>query len=330
METIWNLEILLIAGLQSAFSGSMEVMSLITSLGSEKFFILWLPVILWCVDYGLGIKIGMILITSGQLFSTLKIMLHSPRPFWYSPTIQANSIETGFGMPSGHAMNTMSIFGLGAAEVRQKWITWVCLILIFLVGLSRVVLGMHFISDVLMGWLLGGILVWCFSRFANSFTSWFQRLTPAYQYLLVVASTLVWILICLVPSVLSSRLPVPTNWVNNALAFGEAARPHPYSFSWIFSNTGIWCGVTLGAVWLNLHGGMQTRGGLHQQVLKLAIGILGLFILFLGLDKIFPDGQSIIAYVLRFVRYGVVGLWVSAVAPAIFIRLKLAERKVSN
>jgi membrane-associated phospholipid phosphatase len=327
MESIWNLEIILIAGLQSIFSGSMELMRSITSLGSEMFFILWLPVILWCIDYGLGIKIGLILISSGQIFSSLKISLHSPRPFWYSPSVQAHSIETGYGMPSGHATNTMSIFGLSAFEIKQKWLTWVCGILIFLVGLSRVVLGMHFISDVLTGWLLGALLVWAFSRYAQPFTIWIQKLAPARQYLFVIASTLVWILICLIPSILASGVPVPANWIENALAFGPQARPHPYELSWIFSNAGIWGGVTIGAVWLNQRGGILVKGVLHQQAIKLAIGILGVLILWVGLDKAFPDGQSILAFTLRFVRYCIVGFWVSGAAPEIFIRLKLAKRK---
>jgi hypothetical protein len=47
--------------------------------------------------------------------------------------------------------------------------------------------------------------------------------------------------------------------------------------------------------------------------------------LFLGLSAICPRGHTLLAYLLRYVRYTALGLWVAYLAPRVFDRLKLNE-----
>jgi len=49
-----------------------------------------------------------------------------------------------------------------------------------------------------------------------------------------------------------------------------------------------------------------------------------LLILWAGLKLIFPSGDDWLALILRYVRYGLVGFWVTGLAPLVFYRLKLA------
>jgi hypothetical protein len=44
------------------------------------------------------------------------------------------------------------------------------------------------------------------------------------------------------------------------------------------------------------------------------------------LGLVFPRSETLLAYSLRYLRYGLVGFWVAAGAPELFIRLRLAER----
>jgi hypothetical protein len=49
-----------------------------------------------------------------------------------------------------------------------------------------------------------------------------------------------------------------------------------------------------------------------------------------GVDKLFgliaPDAEALLPFILRFVRYTLVGAWVAGGAPWAFLRLKLAEK----
>jgi len=45
----------------------------------------------------------------------------------------------------------------------------------------------------------------------------------------------------------------------------------------------------------------------------------------MGLGAIIPDGDGIFFYILRYLRYPLVGWWVAAGAPWVFARLSLVE-----
>jgi len=92
--------------------------------------------------------------------------------FFKNILARARPIETlfhvsrvGYSFPSGHALLSMIFYGcLGffAAHVARK--TWqkkligiVVGCIIFLIGFSRVFLGVHWFSDVIAGWSLGGV-----------------------------------------------------------------------------------------------------------------------------------------------------------------------------
>jgi membrane-associated phospholipid phosphatase len=326
MDVIWQFEIIVLHWIQNLGDWLVEPMRAITLLGSEQFFILILPVILWCFDYGLGLRVGMILMSSNLINHALKLTFHSPRPFWYSPEIQAHSVENTFGMPSGHSMNTISVFGLIAANLNRKWIKWTCAILIFGVGFSRLFLGMHFISDVLGGWLFAGALLFFFVRFGDRFVEWFLKRPIISQYALVGLSTLVWILIAQLAMIGSQEWQMPSEWITNAIRFGEDLRPDPFDVTGAYTGAGIWLGLGAGAVWLRQRGGFTAKSENLQPLFRYLIGLAGTVFFWIGLDQVFPDGTSLIPLVFRLIRYALVGFWVSGAAPEIFIKLKIAHR----
>ncbi len=285
-----------------------------------------MPILIWCVDYALGLRVGLILISSGQLNGIFKVLFHSPRPFWIDARVQPYSVESSFGMPSGHAMNTSSIFGRFAVGMKRTWITWVCIILTLLVGISRLYLGMHFLSDVLVGWLFGGLLLLVFVKLDQPVTRWFASRLAGTQYLIVIFTTLFWIVICLLPFLSVGSWQIPQSWIDTAVRNGPALMPEPYDITGFITTAGIWLGVGLGAVWLSHRGGFDARGTSLHQLYRFLLGVVVTGIIWLGLDLIFPDGVTLIAFAFRVLRYALMGAWITAGAPVVFIRLKWANR----
>lgn len=96
-----------------------------------------------------------------QLFASLgKRLVHRPRPSI------AYYAEPSFSFPSGHATLSVALYGFLAyallRNAKRRWryrtfVLFLSLTAIVAVGLSRVYLGVHFLSDVWSGYLLGAL-----------------------------------------------------------------------------------------------------------------------------------------------------------------------------
>ena len=61
----------------------------------------------------------------------------------------------GFSFPSGHSTTVMGVFGSLALYLKKRWVTVAAVIIVLLTGISRSVVGAHYPTDVLTGWLFG-------------------------------------------------------------------------------------------------------------------------------------------------------------------------------
>jgi undecaprenyl-diphosphatase len=91
------------------------------------------------------------------VFKTLKSLSHRPRPCQLQPHCWSKVLPPDrFSFPSGHTMTAFSI----ALVVSYFYpgLEWPLYFLAVSIGVSRIVLGMHFLSDVLAGAVLGSAL----------------------------------------------------------------------------------------------------------------------------------------------------------------------------
>ncbi len=327
MDALMLIELTVSHWLQTWLGWLKPFFSTITFLGNEEFYLLIIPLLYWCVDTGLGLRIGVMLVASNTINSALKLAFHSPRPYWVDATVRAMISETSFGLPSGHAQNAASLWGLAAAKIPQPWAWWVAGMLIFFIGVSRLVLGVHFLRDVLLGWALGLLLLFVFLRFEHKIIAWFTALPAARQFTAALGSAIGIMLLGLLIRMGLSAWQLPQAWVDGALAAAPEEMIDPLSLDGFFTVSGTGFGLLMGVILLLQKGGLvSARGSITQRGMRFGVGLVGVVILYAGLGAIFPREPDLIAYGFRFFRYTLIGFWVAAAAPLLFVRLGLAQR----
>jgi undecaprenyl-diphosphatase len=107
------------------------------------------------------------------LNTALKQIFHRGRPEYATEFIPHQS----WSFPSGHAMNSIVAYGImlylliehTRDSPRRRLIIGATATLVFLVALSRVYLGVHYLSDVVAGWLAGGAwLIVCIGAYRTT------------------------------------------------------------------------------------------------------------------------------------------------------------------
>jgi membrane-associated phospholipid phosphatase len=320
MQTILDASVKFIVALQGWGAWLSLPMNLFSFFGTEDFFMLALPILYWCLDSALGLRVAVILMLSINLNGALKLAFHGPRPYWYSPKVRGLAAETSFGIPSNHAQTAAVVWGLLAAYLRKWWGWLVALLLIFLIGFSRLYLGVHFPHDVVLGWLIGGMLVWLTLRFWNPVAIWAKKQPIRRQVILAFLASLVVFMLPLIPFVWlkTTNWQPPQDWAmfaTQAFSLQDAA-----------TCAGTLFGLLVGVAWLDNQGGFRTKGLWWVLVLRYLLGVAGVLIIRYGLKFIFPDGETALALFLRYLRYMLIGFWVTGGAPWTFIRVKLAEK----
>jgi membrane-associated phospholipid phosphatase len=317
MESVWASSLPIIQALQSVDWLEWPMRSL-SWLGSEAFFLLFISLLYWCISPRLGLRIALILLFSTSLNSVLKLIFASPRPQWYSNQVMVYETESSFGMPSAHAQNAVAVWGELALQRQLRWLSYLATSLMVLIGLSRVYLGVHFPTDVLAGWSVGFIVLWLFHRFASSMIQVLQHCGLRKTFLIALATSL----LLLLPSLLVVEMRTSGQLPDAGLQMLPLARaetmPQPLSLDIAISTAGTWLGFVFGALWLQARQPFCPKGRLQRRVSQYLMGISIAIAIWAGLDRLFPDGTTLMAYSLRYLRYALLGGWIAAGAPMIF------------
>jgi membrane-associated phospholipid phosphatase len=303
-------------------------MKFFTFLGSEEFFLLVMPVLYWCVDAGLGLRLAVILITSDGFNHLLKLAFHLPRPYWVDTHVRALAAEASYGLPSGHAQNAVAVWGFVAAQMKRRWAWIAALALIGLISLSRVYLGVHFPGDVVGGWLVGGALLWAFVRWESSVKAWLSGLNVVTQLGLALAISLIYLALAggILRAIVST--PDPINWEQNARAPAPPADDEPAidprNPESPVSTAGLMFGLGA-ALALRKRARFDARGPWGKRAARFVVGLIGVLIFWLGLRVVFPEGTDLVALALRYVRYALTVFWALYLAPWAFLKTRLVE-----
>ena len=127
----------------------------ITILGEETLVILFVVALWFAVDSRLAQKMFFVTICSMGLNGVVKNIAQVPRPFDKGIVPVRQETATGFSFPSGHTQNFSTWSTLFAIEFKKTWLTVLVAVFIALVAFSRLYLGVHYPSDVIVGVALG-------------------------------------------------------------------------------------------------------------------------------------------------------------------------------
>ncbi len=262
------------------------VFGALTFLGSEDFLLLLVPVVYWCINRTLGLRITLALLGSQYLNQTLKEWIAEPRP---GPPLITLLPDTGggYGFPSGHAQNSAALWGTLAGLLRQPRIWPAVISLVALVGFSRLYLALHWPLDVLGGWAIGAaITVAALALIRQGGQIAAQRIRP----LLLLG-------VLAVPLALLAIEADTTNAKTAGAALGLIA-------GWWLERRMV---------------GFEAGAPARQQVIKAVLGLTVAFSLRVALKPLLDVLP--IPLLPDLIRYTAIGLWIAWLAPLVFVRL---------
>lgn len=163
-------EIALMELLQRVGSAGDTVAAFFTLFGEEVLLIGVLGLIYWGINKHWARQAFTSFAIASLSGCMLKNVLLRRRPYMDHETIRCGRLPTpgadpldvsaqGFSCPSLHAAHTMSLYGTLATLVKKKWFTVCTAALLLMIGLSRVILGVHYPTDILLGWTLGVLAI---------------------------------------------------------------------------------------------------------------------------------------------------------------------------
>jgi membrane-associated phospholipid phosphatase len=262
-----------------------------TFLGDDQFFMIFFSVLIWCVSKTLGFWGAFMLLASGTYSNLIKDITLLERPPLEGVIHPAGS----YAFPSGHTLTAVTVWGYLAVRLQKKALWIWTFVAVVMIGFSRLVLGYHFLGDVLGG-LAFGIIFLLFFLWASAKIyekGWSDKLST--PLLLVVSIVLPVLLTALLPGADPPKL----------MGFLAGA-----SFGYLLEKEKVRSLV---------------EAKLPLQVVKVLLGVAVLFGIIFGLGGVLPSSVAWFG----FIRYALGGIWVTLFAPLLFVSVKLAHRAES-
>jgi membrane-associated phospholipid phosphatase len=305
----WGYQVLLV--IEGWRTGLLDILfPLATEIGSGYGYLVIISVVYWCVNKGIGQGLSFAYLSTATLNFWLKDIWRIPRPddpalehLWQSAGIARRLTplrhEVTPSFPSNHAQTATVAWGYLATRIGRAWFWAVALVVIALIGFSRLYVGVHFPQDVIAGLIIGlaYLAVWLVA--VARVQAWLSRRALGWRLALAALAPL-------------------TLWV-----------AHPSEDTAM--SLGAMMGLGIGYLLENQTIRFRVDGEWRQRVLRALLGLTMVVALYLIPGVLFSAlGNGIgtgIELVLGGLRFGLAGLTVSWVAPWLFTRCRLASRE---
>jgi membrane-associated phospholipid phosphatase len=156
-----------------------RLMRAITDLGVSKFNWVCIALLYFYGRPKLAVRLAVFYVLGLWMREVLAMAWQSPRPYWIDSrvlTFGAAPTRATFGFPSGHAMMGGAFWFFLAGEARRAWAWAAATVLAILICASRVYLGVHFVSDVAVGFCFSLLYTLIYRSREESFIQRFRAL----------------------------------------------------------------------------------------------------------------------------------------------------------
>ncbi len=259
-----------------------------TMLGEQYALIAFMGMFYWCIDKKRGQFIALSVVSSLCLNNFAKNVFRVRRPFEVSGKVRVTrkNTATGHSFPSGHTQNAGAAAFSAARGCKNKSAYVVAAVYVLLIGLSRLVLGVHYITDVLGGILFAFVGVYL-AEGAEKLVS-----RKGQEYLLVLAV-----------------LPV----LSAVSVFIKGAQSHD-----ALTSAGIALGAIIGIVVERKYINFDVQGTKIKKIIRFTGGFAFVVLIMYLLKLILADNG-----VCRLIRYAIIGFTATAATPYLFKKIKL-------
>ena len=249
----------------------------------------------------------------------LKHGLRGPRPYWIDSSISL-STEPTYGIPSNHMQSATVIYLFLASQIRRSWVWLLAILFVLAMGVSRIYLGVHFVHDVVAGFLLGllvliGMWIWR--------GRWEQRFNKRILGFRLMIMVMVPMMIAIVYSGILFFIGEPNEAVSWAEFIPAAERE---SVEVMVTAVAALLGLGVGIIFEGSRVRFRVEGAFWKRFFRYVLGMIGAVAIWGGLRAVFPEDPTWLALPLRFIRYALLTSWVAYYAPWLFVKIGLADQ----
>ncbi len=291
-----------------------RVFGAISYLGEPVVFIIIATILYLAYNKTFAKNLTFSLVYSYFLNGIFKELFQDPRPATNIDLAQEYGVvEPSYGFPSGHAQSSVSFWGYMGYEFKDEYrykenqlIPAILSVLIFLIAISRIIIGVHDLQDIIGGLLLGIGFLLLFIYLEPLLSKQFNKINFSAKIIVTV--------------IISMAMFLIGTFIFPYADLGEVSTPTtPYSDAGVFAQLG---GVVLGfGVGYLIEQEYVKYDPTHlitkKKIINVALGIGILLIVFVPLEYLL----KINSVIYRFFRYALITFIIAYVVPLICTKL---------
>ncbi len=299
----------------SSSSTVRAIFKAITYLGDPIVFIIIVAIIYLAYNKKIAKNLTLSLLFSYYLNGIIKEIFQDGRPPGNTDlTEELGVIESSYGFPSGHTQNGTSFWGYISYEFKdlKKYkeipiIPIVFSVIVFLVAISRIIIGVHDLQDIVGALLIGICFLLAFIYLEPIFTKQFNKLN-------LITKLVITVIVSLGLFLIGTFL-----WPRAYVQLATQNFPPDYSDNGAFGLVGgVLLGFGVGYIleqeFVNYDPSQLTN---KQKVLNVIIGLVIALVIFIPLEYLLEIDSAFY----RFGRYAILSFVVAYVVPLICTKI---------